>query len=136
MTKLSDLRKQLRTGELLSKLSEGDGAPAALRQYTLNAAATDALIKFGKHNGLLLTNIVKKDPGYMNWILENDFPSELKDVVRVVLAGRDADEMKGAAAELEAAFKKPREKPTWTAAEAERLIKFAEGLPKHATRKR
>ncbi len=133
MTKLSELRSQLRTGELEAKLAEGKDAPAALRQYSIDPSGFDALIKFGKHNGLLLSLIAQRDPGYLNWILENDFPSELKDVTREVLARRDGGEMSKAARELEASFKGMGRKAGMTTAAAEAL---AEKLTKHATRKR
>ncbi len=104
MTKLSDLRQQLRTGELEAKHAEHpDGG--ALRQYTIAMDGSDALIKFGKYKGQSLTQIVERDPAYMNFILENDFPRALKDVVRVVLARRDAGDMGKAVDELEAVFK-------------------------------
>jgi len=133
LTKLSELRRQLRTGELEAKLAERSGAPAALRQYSIDPSGTDALIKFGKHSGLQLSHIAQRDPGYLNWILESDFPSELKDVTREVLARRDGGEMSKAAEELAASFKGLGRKAGMTAAAAGEL---AEKLAKHATRKK
>jgi hypothetical protein len=104
LTKLSDLRRALRTGTLEAELSERSAAPASLRQYKLNKQGTDAVLMFGKHKGEQLSFVVKKDPSYMNWILENAFPGELKDVVRHVLAARDATDMADATDKLAAAF--------------------------------
>lgn len=131
MTKLSELRSQLRTGELEAKLAEAKGAPAALRQYSISPGGDDALIRFGQHKGLQLSLIAKRDPAYLNWILGNDFPSELKDVVREVLARRDGSEMDKATRELEAAFKgmAPDERAK-KSEEARRVIAFAEELKK------
>jgi hypothetical protein len=99
--KLSELRKQLRTGELQAALAEQPSAGPSLRQYRLNKDGTDALILFGKHKGLRISQITKKDPSYLNWILEEEFTKELKEVVRYVLKARDGRALADLADEME-----------------------------------
>ncbi len=38
------------------------------------------IINFGKYKGQLVTEVLKKDPGYYSWILQGDFPQNTKDV--------------------------------------------------------
>lgn len=44
----------------------------------------DAAINFGKHRGKLLKNL---DRYYMKWVIDNDFPEEIKVLVRNALNG-------------------------------------------------
>lgn len=76
MAKLNDLRTKLRSGELEAEKDQQQ------KRYVINAEGTDALLKFGRHKGLTLTQIVKVEPAYLDHIRNGDFPEELKDVVR------------------------------------------------------
>lgn len=101
MTKLADLRRKLRTGELQAALAEQPGAGESLRQYKANKDGTDALILFGKHKGKRVSDIAKQDAAYLNWILEEDFSKELKGIVRYVFKARDGRELAAIADEME-----------------------------------
>lgn len=46
----------------------------------------DALLFFGKFNGLRLSEIVKTNQGYLEWMLGQDFPDPLKHAVEYALA--------------------------------------------------
>lgn len=98
MAKLSELRSQLRTGELDAKLEESQDQ--LLKRYKINAAGSDALIKFGRHRGLTLRQIGVSDPSYLDFILKEAFPEELKDVVRYIQAVDASDEIRRAAEDI------------------------------------
>jgi len=40
---------------------------------------------FGKHQGRTLREVAGEHPGYLQWILQSDFPSDAKELVRQVL---------------------------------------------------
>lgn len=42
----------------------------------------EACIGFGKNQGRPLRELVKKDPGYLSWILQKDFPDDVKAIIR------------------------------------------------------
>ena len=48
----------------------------------------DAAINFGKYTGNPLRELIRDDPGYLDWILKKDFPEDIKSVVRDARAGR------------------------------------------------
>lgn len=48
----------------------------------------EAVFGFGKHNGEPLKQVVRSAPGYLDWILQSDFPSEAKEIVRAAREGR------------------------------------------------
>ncbi len=43
------------------------------------------VFNFGKHKGLTVAEALKKDPGYCNWILENEFAEDTKKIIRRTL---------------------------------------------------
>ena len=47
-----------------------------------------ARITFGKHAGKSLQTLTTDEPGYLRWILDKDFPSDLKQLVENALQGR------------------------------------------------
>lgn len=53
-------------------------------KYKIDTTGTDALISFGKHRGKTLSEIGKKDFTYLDFIIKDDFPADLKDVARHV----------------------------------------------------
>lgn len=82
MAKLDDIRAKLRTGELEAEMEEA--RDQLHKRYKINAAGSDALIKFGRNRGLTLLQIKQKEPSYLDFIRNSDFPEELKDVVRFI----------------------------------------------------
>jgi hypothetical protein len=55
-------------------------------RYTISTSGDNALLKFGKHNGKMLTQIVEEgNRSYLEFILKETFPEELKDVCRYLL---------------------------------------------------
>ena len=47
----------------------------------------EAVFAFGEHRGRPLAEVVKGNPGYLDWILAKDFPSETKRIVRDAMRG-------------------------------------------------
>ena len=45
------------------------------------------LIGFGKYNGRALEALVGEDPGYLEWILSQDFSPQVKEVIGGALRG-------------------------------------------------
>jgi DNA polymerase III subunit epsilon len=48
----------------------------------------EVAIGFGKKQGLLLKDLVKSDRGYIDWILNSEFPSDTKDILRNAIRGK------------------------------------------------
>jgi len=47
----------------------------------------EAAINFGKNQGRLLRNLIETDNGFLNWILQNDFPVDTKQIIRDAMKG-------------------------------------------------
>lgn len=66
----------------MRKLSKLSASP----KYTISISGQDAILHFGKHNGLSLSQIKDKgDTSYLDWLLKQDFSPHLKDVICWVL---------------------------------------------------
>jgi uncharacterized protein (DUF3820 family) len=65
----------------LDKITAKPGA-----KYTISTTGDDAVIHFGKHAGKTLTLLaLGADRSYLDWMMAEDFPEELKDVIKYVL---------------------------------------------------
>ena len=42
-------------------------------------------INFGKHQGKTIEDLLRSEPGYLNWMLNNDFPPSTKAVIRTII---------------------------------------------------
>ena len=47
----------------------------------------EIVINFGKKQGQVVRELRLTDPGFLNWILKNDFPPDTKDIVKDLLNG-------------------------------------------------
>ena len=47
----------------------------------------EAAINFGKNQGKSLRVLVGSDTGFLNWILQNDFPEDTKEIIRNAMKG-------------------------------------------------
>lgn len=54
------------------------------KRYVISMHGNDALMKFGKYSGKQLTDIFTIDKNYLDWILEQKFPNDIKDVCRFI----------------------------------------------------
>ena len=48
----------------------------------------EARLGFGKHAGRSLRDLVRNEPGLLNWILGRDFPADVKQIITEAMAGR------------------------------------------------
>ncbi|UDQ99529.1 exonuclease domain-containing protein [Lentisphaerota bacterium WC36G] len=48
----------------------------------------DAMVAFGKHNGQLLKTVADQNPGFLRWIVNNDFPEDVKKIAKNALIGK------------------------------------------------
>ncbi len=78
-----------RTVDGLDALGPPRGAPVDRGGKFVRAAA-GVVFAFGKHQGRPLVQVAAEAPGYLQWILEADFPDDAKDLVRRALAGEPA----------------------------------------------
>lgn len=51
----------------------------------------EVAIGFGKNQGRLLKGLVATDNGFLNWILQNDFPDDTKAIIRNAIQGTYPD---------------------------------------------
>ena len=65
------------------------GRPGAIdRDGKFVWKAGEAVLAFGKHQGRSLRSVAAEAPGYLEWILQSDFPAEAKTVVAAALQGQ------------------------------------------------
>lgn len=64
---------------------------AAMRaKYKINADGDDAVLLFGKHSGKRVSALAKGYPDYLRWLLQQDFPEDLVEIVKYRLQKRYA----------------------------------------------
>jgi hypothetical protein len=54
-------------------------------RYVISKDGDDAMLEFGKHKGMMLSDILKTNKSYLDWINKEEFPEELKDVCKYLL---------------------------------------------------
>lgn len=76
-----DVRKDRKAlAKRLTQIKKSSG------RYKINATGDNAILKFGKHKGRSLTQIADRGSAlYLEWLLKQPFPDDLKDVCRYVL---------------------------------------------------
>ena len=57
------------------------------RQGRLHWADNEAVIGFGKHKGVTLRKLVNESAGYLTWMINNDFPEDTKEILKMALNG-------------------------------------------------
>ena len=57
------------------------------REGKLKWVEGQLVLNFGKHQGRLLREMAREEPGFLKWMLKGDFTPEVKDIVRNALAG-------------------------------------------------
>jgi hypothetical protein len=56
-------------------------------KYIISKDGDDVMLEFGKHKGRMLSDVANRDPSYLEWILKEKFPEDLKDVCEYLLKG-------------------------------------------------
>jgi len=66
------------------------GTSSASARYTIGMDGRDAVLHFGKYNGSTVRAIkaFAGGEGYLRWILIQEFPDDLKQIVSLVLEGK------------------------------------------------
>lgn len=57
-------------------------------KYRINANGTDALLLFGRHRDSKVSDVMETARDYLEWILDQEFPDDLKDIIRYQLGRR------------------------------------------------
>lgn len=57
------------------------------RSGRLRWVDNEVTVNFGKKKGSRLRDLAKEDPGFLKWILKNDFPLDMRRIVENALAG-------------------------------------------------
>ena len=52
------------------------------------------IFAFGKHTGKLVESVLKQEPSYYNWIMDNDFPLDTKHVLQKIKVRMDSESMR------------------------------------------
>lgn len=58
------------------------------QQGKLKWSGKEIVINFGRNQGRKLRELVQKEPGFLQWILQNEFPEDMKTVIRKAQDGR------------------------------------------------
>lgn len=66
--------------DFLSKFSSQNRNVDLAGRIILNADDKE-IFNFGKYKGQLVTEVLRRDPGYFSWILQGDFPQNTKNVL-------------------------------------------------------
>jgi hypothetical protein len=69
------------SGDFSYTFSPGGGGG----KHKISSDGSDALLLFGKHSGKNVSDLAREEPGYLRWMLGQDFPEPLLDVIRHVL---------------------------------------------------
>jgi hypothetical protein len=70
---------------MLDKIRGKRGRDRPISNYVINVDGDDALLKFGKHSGKYLTEVARMEPSYLDWLVKNVYPEDLKDVARYIM---------------------------------------------------
>jgi uncharacterized protein (DUF3820 family) len=54
-------------------------------KYIISKDGDDVMLEFGKHKGRMLSDVANRDLSYLEWILKEKFPEDLKDVCEYLL---------------------------------------------------
>ncbi|MDD4901387.1 MAG: 3'-5' exonuclease [Patescibacteria group bacterium] len=85
----SQLKKyeQIRDWDFLYKIHHADSERFVDNERKFYWRGGQAHFAFSKHRDRALGEVVKTDPGFLQWILEADFSEETKEIVRKALDG-------------------------------------------------
>ncbi len=75
------------TVEELHKLSSNINPDNIDSQGRFRWSGSDAIVNFGKHSGMPLSELSINEPGFLKWILRSDFPDDVKKIASDALAG-------------------------------------------------
>ena len=86
------------TVEQLAIAGDLAGPDAVDRTRRFKWSGNDVVVNFGKNAGRTLRDLAENEPGFLRWIIKNDFPDDVKEIASNALCGK-FPERNGAAAE-------------------------------------
>ena len=72
----------------LAEASDIAGPDAVDRTRRFKWSGDEVVVNFGKNAGRTLKDIAENDPGFLRWIIKNDFPEEVKEIASNALIGK------------------------------------------------
>ena len=75
------------TSSTASRARDAATRRGSIRRDAWCGAHGEILIRFGRYNGRTLAEVAGEDPGYLEWILGQDFSDQVKEAIAGALAG-------------------------------------------------
>ena len=72
----------------LAEFSCLNGADAVDRTRRFKWSGDEVVVNFGKNSGRTLKDLAANDPGFLRWIINNDFTDEVKEIAQNALMGK------------------------------------------------
>ena len=72
----------------LSEYCSPAGADTVDRTRRFKWSGDDIVLNFGKNSGRTLKDLAANDPGFLRWIINNDFSDEVKEIAQNALMGK------------------------------------------------
>ena len=74
--------------EQLAAASDLAGPDAVDRTRRFKWSGDEVVVNFGKNSGRTLRDLAENDPGFLRWIIKNDFPDDVKEIASNALIGK------------------------------------------------
>lgn len=74
--------------EQLAAASDLAGPDAVDRTRRFKWNGDEVVVNFGKNSGRTLKDLAENDPGFLRWIIKNDFPDDVKEIASNALSGK------------------------------------------------
>lgn len=72
----------------LAKFSDNSDPDALDRNRRFKWNGDEAVVNFGKYSGRTLRDLAENEPGFLRWIIKNDFPDDVKAIAQDALIGK------------------------------------------------
>jgi DNA polymerase-3 subunit epsilon len=72
----------------LAEFSAARDADFVDSEGRLKFSGDEVVINFGKNSGRTLKDLAANDPGFLRWIINNDFSDEVKEIAQNALMGK------------------------------------------------
>ncbi|MCI5779365.1 MAG: 3'-5' exonuclease [Lentisphaeria bacterium] len=77
-----------RTLAELAEYSDMSDPDAVDRSRRFKWSGDEVIVNFGKYAGRTLRDIAENEPGFLRWIIKNDFPDDVRDIAGNALLGK------------------------------------------------
>ena len=72
----------------LADYSDQSDPDAVDRTRRFKWSGGEVIVNFGKYSGRTLKDIAENEPGFLRWIVKNDFPDDVREIAGNALIGR------------------------------------------------